>query len=281
MREVPRRADEPAFSSCLRRCAKRASAKRQEDEAEDRPRVFAGLEAGVGAELVRRFPQALLQPVIRVVFLGRCDPAHSCSLPSPAKIAQPPSTRAAHTALSWAKMATNPDSPTAIESRIHLLRGHRVMLDADLARLYGVEVRALNQAARRNSERFPSDFMFQLTWDETAALRSQTVILENAGVKPAAQGRHAKYRAYAFTEQGVAMLSSVLKSRRAVQTNVEIMRAFVRLRRLIGHNRELARRLDALESKYYGQFRVVFDAIRELMAPPVPLRRRIGFVSGD
>ena len=178
-------------------------------------------------------------------------------------------------------MATSQVSPTAIESRIHLLRGHRVMLDADLARLYGVEVRALNQAARRNSERFPSDFMVQLTWDETAALRSQTVILDNARAKPAAQGRHAKYRPYAFTEQGVAMLSSVLKSRRAVQTNVEIMRAFVRLRRLIGHNRELARRLDALESKYDGQFRVVFDAIRELMAPPVPPRRRIGFVSGD
>lgn len=179
-------------------------------------------------------------------------------------------------------MGTSPVSPTAIESRIHLLRGHRVMLDVDLARLYGVEVRALNQAVRRNSERFPVDFMFQLTWDETAALRSQIVILENAGKKPASQGRHAKYRPYAFTEQGVAMLSSVLKSRRAVQTNVEIMRAFVRLRGLIGHNRELARKFDALESKYDGQFRVVFDALRDLMEPPVPApRRRIGFVSGD
>jgi hypothetical protein len=178
-------------------------------------------------------------------------------------------------------MATSQVSPTAIESRIHLLRGHRVMLDADLAKLYGVQVKAINQAVRRNVERFPADFAFRLEWDEVAALRSQIVTLNEGGSRASRRGKHAKYAPYAFTEQGVAMLSSVLKSRRAVRTNVEIMRAFVRLRRLIGHNRELARRLDALESKYDGQFRVVFDAIRELMAPPVPPRRRIGFVSGD
>lgn len=114
-----------------------------------------------------------------------------------------------------------------------------------------------------------------------AALRSQIVTLNEGGSRASRREKHTKYAPYAFTEQGVAMLSSVLKSRRAVRTNVEIMRAFVRLRRLIGHNRELARRLDALESKYDAQFSVVFDAIRELMAPPVPPRRRSGFVSGD
>ena len=169
----------------------------------------------------------------------------------------------------------------AIESNILVVRGQRVMLDAGLAALYGVEVRALNQAVRRNPDRFPADFMFQLTWEETAALRSQIVILEKAGPSASVRRRHARYRPYAFTEQGVAMLSSVLKSRRAVRTNVEIMRAFVRLRNMVGHNRELARRLDALESKYDRQFKIVFDAIRELMAPPVTPKRKIGFVSSD
>lgn len=152
------------------------------------------------------------------------------------------------------------------------------MLDADLARLYGVEVRTLNQAVRRNAARFPGDFMFQLTWDETELSRSQIVILNEAD----GRGRNIKYLPYAFTEQGVAMLSSVLKSERAVQVNVEIMRAFVRLRGLIGHNRELARRLDDLESRYDRQFKVVFDAIRELMTPPAPApKRRIGFVQRE
>jgi hypothetical protein len=158
------------------------------------------------------------------------------------------------------------------------------MLDAELARLYGVEVRTLNQAVRRNADRFPPDFMFQLSWEEAERSRSQFVILnetEAAGDRPI-RGRNVKYRPLAFTEQGVAMLSSVLKSKRAVQVNVEIMRAFVRLRGMIGHNRELARRLDALESKYDRQFKVVFDAIRELMTPPAAApRRRIGFVSQD
>ena len=152
------------------------------------------------------------------------------------------------------------------------------MLDADPARLYGVEAKVLNQAARRNANRFPADFMFQLAWEEAERSRSQIVILNAQGT----QGRNVKYRPFAFTEQGVAMLSSVLKSERAVQVNVEIMRAFVRLRGLIGHNRELARRLDTLESKYDRQFKVVFDAIRELMTPPAAApKRRIGFVSTD
>lgn len=155
------------------------------------------------------------------------------------------------------------------------------MLDADLARLYGVAVKALNQAVKRNSARFPDDFMFQLSREEAAAvLRSQIVTLDEASAQPKGRGKYAKYLPYAFTEQGVAMLSSVLKSTRAVLANVEIMRAFVRLRGMATHSVELSRRLDALESKYDRQFKVVFDAIRELMAPlPPPPKRRIGFVS--
>ncbi len=129
----------------------------------------------------------------------------------------------------------------------------------------------LNQAVRRNAGRFPADFMFQLTAEETARLRSQIVTLE------AGPGRHRKYPPYAFTEQGVAMLSGMLRSPRAVQVNIEIMRAFVRLRRMLQANTELARKLDALEKKYDAQFRVVFDAIRKLIAPPAVPKKRIGF----
>jgi hypothetical protein len=153
------------------------------------------------------------------------------------------------------------------------LRGQRVMLDAELALLYEVQTRELVQGVKRNIERFPDDFMFQLTAGEFARLRSQTVI-SNPG------GRGGRRRApYAFTEQGVAMLSSVLRSRRAVLVNVEIMRAFVRLRRVLQANAELARRLRALERKSNTRFKVVFDAIRELMAPPLTPRRQIGFGS--
>jgi hypothetical protein len=157
---------------------------------------------------------------------------------------------------------------TNIEPKIRSIRGHRVILDADLAALYRVEARILNQAVKRNRVRFPLDFMFQLTADETAVLRSQIVTSRSWG------GR--RHRPYAFTEQGVAMLSSVLRSTRAVHVNIEIMRTFVRLRRVLQTNEELARKLAALERKYDGQFRVVFDAIRELMAPAPKSRRRIG-----
>ena len=151
------------------------------------------------------------------------------------------------------------------------------MLSSDLAGLYGVPTGALVQAVKRNLDRFPPDFVFQLTEQEVKSLRSQSVILDTAA---RGRGRYSKYQPYAFTEQGVAMLSSVLRSKRAIRANVEIMRAFVRLRDLIGQNRDLARRLDVLESKYDRQFKVVFDAIRELMAPPAPAqKRRIGFVS--
>lgn len=171
---------------------------------------------------------------------------------------------------------------SALVSQIRTIRGHKVLLASDLAVLYGVETRALVQAVKRNLERFPQDFAFQLTEQELAALRSQFVILDEATSQRQGRGRYAKYVPYAFTEQGVAMLSSVLKSKQAVRVNVEIMRAFVRLRDLIGHNRKMAKRLDDLESKYDRQFKVVFDAIRELMTPPVPApKRRIGFVSGD
>jgi hypothetical protein len=170
------------------------------------------------------------------------------------------------------------ESPSpGVESRIMLLRGLRVMLDADLATLYGVEVRALNQAVKRNADRFPGDFMFRLDSDEIDSLRSQSVILETA----TGRGQHVKYSPHAFTEQGVAMLSSVLRSKRAVSVNIEIMRAFVQLRNMVGADRELARRLDLLEAKYDRQFKVVFEAIRELMRPPPASKRRIGFISTD
>jgi hypothetical protein len=158
-----------------------------------------------------------------------------------------------------------------IEQRIFRLRGQNVMLSPDLAELYGVEPRALVQAVKRNRDRFPADFMVQLNARENQSLRSQFVILEPG------RGRYAKYLPYAFTEQGVAMLSSVLRSKRAVQVNIEIMRTFVRLRRILAEHKDLARKLDALERKYDAQFKVVFDAIRKLMEPPPRPHKRIGF----
>lgn len=160
-----------------------------------------------------------------------------------------------------------------IESAILLMRGRRVMLSTHLADLYEVEPRVLVQAVKRNIERFPDDFMFQLTAEEFANLKSQIVISSHGGIRRAAP--------YAFTEQGVAMLSSVLRSTRAVQVNIEIMRAFVRLRQLLASNQELSQRLDELEKKYDQQFSAVFDAIRQLMTPPEPPRRRLGFPVQD
>jgi ORF6N domain-containing protein len=160
-----------------------------------------------------------------------------------------------------------------IEKTIYVIRGEKVMLDRDLAQLYGVMTGPLNQAVRRNRERFPEDFMFQLTSAEVAELNlSQTVTGSE-------KHRPTRLRPYAFTEQGVAMLSSVLRSKRAIIVNVEIMRAFVKLRQIFASNAELSRRLDELESKYDKQFRVVFDAIRQLMATPVRDRKEIGFRS--
>lgn len=164
-----------------------------------------------------------------------------------------------------------------IQRAVLRLRSQNVLLDADLADLYGVEARALNQAVARNADRFPSDFMFKLTAKEAASLRSQSVILES----DRGRGRHRKYVPKAFTEQGVAMLSSVLRSERAVRVNIEIMRAFVQLRRMLTANEELTRKLDALERKYDGQFRAVFQAIRELMTPSRRSQRTIGFQRVD
>jgi hypothetical protein len=156
---------------------------------------------------------------------------------------------------------------------VHAVNSYRVLLDSDLAALYDVDVKVLNQAVKRNRERFPADFMFQLTNAEARSLRSQIVTLD------AGRGRHRTYLPKAFTEQGVAMLSSVLRSQRAARLNIEIMRTFVQLRRMLGANEELARRLDALEEKYDDQFTVVFRAIRGLMAPSRPPQRTIGFLS--
>jgi hypothetical protein len=154
-----------------------------------------------------------------------------------------------------------------LEKSILLIRGEKVMLDRDLAELYGVETRVLNQSVRRNVERFPPDFMFELTRDEIAGI-SQFVTSSNVKFSK---------RVTAFTEQGVAMLSSVLRSKRAIAVNVEIMRTFVKLRQILTSNVELARRLDELEDKYDHQFKVVFDAIRLLMNPTPAERNEIGF----
>jgi hypothetical protein len=165
--------------------------------------------------------------------------------------------------------------PGRIRAAIVMLRGENVLLDRDLAELYGVETRALLQAVRRNRERFPDDFAFQLTRNEYRDLRSQFVISSWGGRRSLP---------FAFTEQGVAMLSSVLRSERAVSVNVEIMRAFVRLRRLLASHADLARKLADLERKYDAQFKAVFDAIRALMEPPpkpVAPKPRIGFAPGS
>ena len=166
------------------------------------------------------------------------------------------------------RFAMTPDSKIA--RRILFVRGHKVLLDRDLAVLYRESTRRLNQQVERNSERFPSDFMFQLTPEEAESLRSQFVT-SNRG----RGGR--RYLPYAFTEQGVAMLSGVLKSRRAVLVNVEIMRTFVKLRQILSSHAELARKLEELEKKYDSQFRVVFDAIRELMSAEPVENRPMGF----
>lgn len=184
------------------------------------------------------------------------------------------------------------DSPSlvpyeAIESRMLLIRGHKIMLSPDLARLYGVEPRALLQAVRRNEERFPEDFMFQLPREELEALlragwqpsgaagarsRSQIVILK--------RGANTKYLPYAFTQEGIAMLSSVLRSPRAVRVNIEIMRAFVRLRQLLASNTQLAKKHDELEAKvgaHDEELSIIFRTLKQLMAAPEKKKTAIGF----
>jgi hypothetical protein len=157
-----------------------------------------------------------------------------------------------------------------IEQNIYLMRRQKVMIDRDLAELYCVETRVLNQAVRRNIKRFPEDFMFQLSTEEMEIWKSQIVITnkERMGLRR---------RPYAFTQEGIAMLSGVLNSERAIQVNIEIMRTFVKLRRMLASNAQLARRLKALEKKYDEQFAVVFKAIHALMTPSEKKKREIGF----
>ena len=156
-----------------------------------------------------------------------------------------------------------------IERRILLIRGQKVMLDADLAELYGVPTKALNQAVKRHRERFPADFMFRLTRAEKREVVTNCDHLRKLKFSPALPS--------AFTEHGALMLASVLNSQRAVEVSVFVVRAFIKLREMLASNRELARRLEELENKYDAQFKVVFDAIRELMRPPEKSRHRIGF----
>jgi len=157
-----------------------------------------------------------------------------------------------------------------VEQAIYLIRGQKVMLDRDLATLYGVETRVLNQAVTRNKNRFPSDFMFELTREEIMRISQFVISSETPDIK------YSK-RVLAFTEQGVAMLSGILKSERAIEVNIAIMRTFVKLRQILESNEELAKKLAELESKYDEQFRMVFEAIRELMIPLDPEKRAIGF----
>lgn len=154
-------------------------------------------------------------------------------------------------------------------NKIIFVRGKKVMLDSDLAELYSVETKQLKRAVRRNIERFPDDFMFELTFEEYVSLRSQFGTLE--------RGAHSKYKPFAFTEQGIAMLSSVLSSTRAIKVNIAIMRAFVNLRKLLQTNEELNRKFQEMEMKYDKQFKIVFQVLKQLMEKPEKPRKEIGF----
>jgi hypothetical protein len=174
-----------------------------------------------------------------------------------------------------------PVSAELIERKIYLIRGQKVLLDHDLAKLYGVSTKALNQAVKRNADRFPEDFAFQFTAEETAAfLQSHSVpaagnIMRSQTVT--ASRRNIRFRPFAFTEHGAMMAANVLRSPEASKMSVFVVRAFVRLRQMLSTHADLAKKLEALENKYDSQFRVVFDAIRALMDEPVKPRRKIGF----
>ena len=159
-----------------------------------------------------------------------------------------------------------------IEKKILLINGRKVMLDSDLAALYGVTAKRLNEQVRRNVKRFPSDFMYQLSREEFESLRSHFATL-NKG-----RGKHRKYMPYVFTEQGIAMLSSVLNSDKAIEVNIQIMRTFVKLREMIVSHKDLTRKLNELEKKYDGQFQIVFEAIRQLIEVEESPKRKIGFL---
>jgi phage regulator Rha-like protein len=162
-----------------------------------------------------------------------------------------------------------------IEKKILLIAGQKVMLDSDLAALYGVTTKRLNEQVCRNLKRFPADFMYQLSAEEFESLRSHFATLKNS------RGKHRKYLPYVFTEQGIAMLSSVLNSDRAIEVNVQIMRAFVKLREMMSTHKELAHKLNALEKKYDGQFQIVFEAIRQILEVEAKPKKKIGFIARE
>lgn len=169
------------------------------------------------------------------------------------------------------KKSLTPVSISTIENKILVIRGEKVILDSDLAELYGAKTGRLNEAVNRNIDRFPKDFMFQLTKSEADSLRSQFAILESG------RGKHRKYLPKAFTEHGALMAANILKSQRATQTSIQIVRTFILMRQALSLNNDLAKRINDLESKYDKNFKVVFEAIRALMNPPEPKRKPIGF----
>lgn len=176
-------------------------------------------------------------------------------------------------------------SPEDIETKIYLIRGKKVMLDRDLAHLYGVETKRLKEQVNRNCDRFPEDFMFILSWDEEHSLRSQFATLENATIKNTApkKGKHSKYRAFVFTEQGISMLSSVLNSKRAIQVNIAIMRAFVRVRQLISFNKDLVQKLAQLEHKigHHDQdINELFAIVGRILRYEEQPKKKFGFDTG-
>ena len=165
--------------------------------------------------------------------------------------------------------AQNITSQEIIQNMIFIIRGKKVMLDYDLSSLYGVETKQLKRAVRRNLSRFPSDFMFELTEDENASLRRQFGTLK--------RGQHSKYSPFVFTEQGVAMLSSVLNSERAIQVNIDIMRTFTKLREIIAIHKDLKKKFEEMEQKYDKQFQIVFAELKKLMEEPQKPKGKLGF----
>ncbi|OGS21524.1 MAG: DNA-binding protein [Elusimicrobia bacterium RIFOXYA2_FULL_40_6] len=163
-----------------------------------------------------------------------------------------------------------------IERKIFIIRGQKVMIDRDLAELYGVQTKVLNQAVKRNIERFPDEFMFNLTWEEAKSLRSQFVTLEET--EPLKQGEHIKHLPFAFTEQGIAMLSSVLRSKQAIQVNIAIIKTFVKIRQYLSTHAELRKKVEELEKNYDGKFRVVFNELAKILyKPESKLKANLGF----
>jgi len=168
-----------------------------------------------------------------------------------------------------------------IVQSIFVVRGQKVMIDNDLSILYGVETKVLNQSVKRNTDRFPEDFMFRLTNEEADSLRSQIVTLKNQPLYPQSntpkRGAHRKYQPYVFTEQGILMLSSVLKSERAIQVNIQIVRTFIKLREMLSNYKEVREKIESMEKKYDQRFKIVFDTLKQLLREEEKPKRKIGF----